>query len=205
MTFPHLNRRTHLYLGLFLLPWVLLYGVSSIPFSHSAWFEAQDKAKGLPNWKPLFERAYDTPVPEGDELREWGRQLLRETGLLQQFGDKVNFGVYRQGPDQVNIYVYTFSRSVQVKYLPATRRLRAEEKRFRWDHFLTGMHAKGGFEQEGWVNDSWGVVVDLVSLSFLIWIASGLYMWWSLPSLRLWGWVALLAGGASFSLFLWLL
>lgn len=205
MTFPHFNRRTHLYLGLFLMPWVLLYGISSIPFSHTAWFDAQDKAKGLPNWTPLFERTYEKPAPEGDGIRDWGRQVLADTGLLQRFGAAVNFGVYRQGPEQVNIYVYSFWQSAQVKYFPATGRLIAEEKRFRWDHFLTGMHAKGGFDQEGWISDSWAVVVDLVCLSFLAWIASGLYMWWGLPSLRRWGWIALLSGCASFALFLRLL
>ena len=45
-------------------------------------------------------------------------------------------------------------------------------------------------------------MIDLVCLAFLIWVASGLYMWWSLPGLRRWGWVAVLAGLASFSLFL---
>ena len=32
MTFGKINRRTHLYLGLFLLPWLAMYGVSS--FDH---------------------------------------------------------------------------------------------------------------------------------------------------------------------------
>ena len=30
MTFTHFNRRLHLYLGLALLPWLFMYGISSI-------------------------------------------------------------------------------------------------------------------------------------------------------------------------------
>ena len=41
MSFQLINRRVHLYLGMFLLPWVLMYALSSLVFSHlqaiSAW------------------------------------------------------------------------------------------------------------------------------------------------------------------------
>ena len=41
MTFQLINRRVHLYLGMFLMPWVLMYAVSFLVFSHlqaiSAW------------------------------------------------------------------------------------------------------------------------------------------------------------------------
>ena len=76
-----------------------------------------------------------------------------------------------------------------------------EDRRFRWDHFLTGMHARGGFEQEGILPLSWSVVVDLVSVAMIVWVASGLYMWWELPGQRRWGWLAIVGGAASFLLF----
>ena len=34
MTFNHLNRRLHLYLSLTLLPWFLVYAVSSLAIHH---------------------------------------------------------------------------------------------------------------------------------------------------------------------------
>ena len=51
MTFPHFNRRLHLYLGLCLLPWFLMYGASSIPFAHGQFFEAR-------NIPELYQGAY---------------------------------------------------------------------------------------------------------------------------------------------------
>lgn len=197
MTFSHFNRRLHLYLGLSLLPWFLLYGVSSIPFSHPKFFDDREKAKGLPNWTPRMERSYDAAVPEGSELRPFGERIVRDLGLNGAWG------IYRQGPDQINVYVYRPFTSTQVKYFPKEKKLVVEEKRFRWDHFFTGLHAKGGFEQDSLLQDSWGAVVDIVCLGFLLWIATGIYMWWQLRGSRAWGWVALAGGLLSFAFFIW--
>ncbi len=196
MTFQHLNRRLHLYLGLSLIPWFLVYGISSISFSHSRFFDDLDKAKGLPDWTPRFERDYDVPVPEGDELRPLGARIMKDTGLDGAWG------AYRQGPNQVNVYIHTFWKSTQVKYFIDRKKLVAEDMRFRWDYFFTGMHAKGGFEQEGWLQKSWSVAVDIVCLGIILWVASGLYMWWHIPAVRTWGWLALGAGCVSFVIFL---
>ena len=77
-----------------------------------------------------------------------------------------------------------------------------EDKRFRWDQFFTGLHARGGYQHDGLLNDAWAYIVDLVCVSILVWIASGLYMWWKLSSTRRWGAVALSGGILSFVVFL---
>jgi hypothetical protein len=197
MTFPHLNRRVHLYLGLALLPWFFMYGVSSVPFAHNAVFERLDAARGLPLWTLRAEGTFAAPVPaDPGGLREFGRALLTETGVRA-----VNYGVYRQSPTQINVYVYSFWQSTQIKYFPNDQRYAVEDRRFRWDHFLTGMHARGGFEQEGVLQTSWSVVVDLVQIAILLWIASGLVMWWGLLGHRGWGALTMVAGLATFVLF----
>ncbi len=68
----------------------------------------------------------------------------------------------------------------------------------RWDNFLTGLHARGGFRQDGALNLIWAAIVDLVCLGFIIWVATGLYMWWNQPRLRRWGLMALVAGFTTF-------
>lgn len=200
MTFARLNRRLHLYLGLALLPWLFMYGISSVPFAHNQFFEERDRAKGLPMWTLRAERAVDLPVPDDPKaLRRLGAALLAEAGA----GDLTltNFGVYRQSPTQINVYSYSFWKSTQLKYFVDQKKLTVEDRRFRWDHFLTGMHARGGFEQEGVLQRSWSVVVDLVCLSIVLWIATGLYMWWGLPGSRGWGIAAIAAGVGTFVLF----
>jgi len=197
VTFSHLNRRTHLYLGLALLPWLFMYGISSVPFTHGPWFEARDKAKGLPLFTPRLERAFDAPVPSDPEgLRSLGRTMLDEAGI-----HGMSYGAYRQSPVQINVYAYSFWKVSELKYYTDRKVLTAEDRRFRWDQFLTGMHARGGFEQEGVLSDSWSVVVDLVQIAILLWIGSGLVMWWELRGHRFWGALAVVGGLASFLLF----
>lgn len=197
MRFLHINRRTHLYLALFLLPWFVLYGVSSIAFNHGTWFEERDRALGIPLWTQVSERSgYEIPLPAGADLRPLADRIVADLGLPGAYG------AYRQSPNQINVYVYTFWKSTQVKYFIAEKRLLVEDRRFRWDHFLTGMHAKGGFENGG-LHNLWAVLIDVVCIGFLLWVATGLIMWWKLPQTRLWGWVALLAGILSFGGFLW--
>ena len=67
MTFAQFNRRLHLYLGLALLPWLFMYGISSVPFAHNQFFERRDAAKGLPIWTLRAEYPFDVPVPDEDE------------------------------------------------------------------------------------------------------------------------------------------
>jgi hypothetical protein len=197
MTFSHFNRRLHLYLGLGLLPWFFMYGISSVPFAHSQFFDKRDAAKNLPLWTLRSEQSIDLRIPDDPEaLRTLGASLLKQASI-----EGTSFGTYRQGPNQVNVYSYSFWKSTQLKYYVDQKKLTVEDRRFRWDQFFTGMHARGGFEQEGFLADSWSVVVDVVCLGMILWIVSGLYMWWGLPSQRRWGWIAILAGTASFVVF----
>jgi hypothetical protein len=197
MTFSHFNRRAHLYLGLFLSPWFFMYGLSSIPFAHNQYFEARDKAKGLPLWTQRFEKQpYELDIPADGPLRPAAAKVVAE------FGFDGSYGAYRQNPNQVNVYIYSFWKSTQLKYFIAEKKLVAEDRRFRWDHFLTGMHARGGFEQDGFFQNFWSVLVDVVCFGLLCWVASGIYMWWSLPALRRWGAIAFVLGLVSFAVFL---
>jgi hypothetical protein len=134
--------------------------------------------------------------PEAD-LKQIGAAMIREAGITD-----MSYGTYRANPNRINVYAHTFWRSTQISYDIPTKKLRAEDRRFRWDHWLTGMHARGGFQYENPLNDAWAVVVDIVCVGFIVWIASGLYMWWHLPRQRGWGWLALGGGLATFVLFL---
>jgi hypothetical protein len=197
VTYSHLNRRLHLYLGMALLPWFFMYGISSVPFAHNQFFEQRDAAKGLPLWTLRAERTIDMPVPQDTAgLRAFGATLLKDAGV-----EATSYGTYRQSPTQINVYAYSFWKSTQLKYFVDEKKLTVEDRRFRWDHFLTGMHARGGFEQDGLLQLSWSIVVDLVCVAMIVWIASGLVMCWELPGQRRWGWVAILAGTVSFLFF----
>lgn len=194
MTLSLLLRRTHIYLALLLLPWFLMYGVSSFFFSHPSKWE-----NGQSPWKVRFERPYEIETQEGTDLREVGARILQENGL------QGSFGIYRPNADKLYVYWFNFWNATEFIYSAKEKRLLGRDHQFGWDFFLTSMHARGGFGQDSILNDAWGVAVDIVCVGMLIWIATGIYMWWQLRPSRLWGSLALGGGLAVFAVFLWVL
>lgn len=187
MTFSHFNRRLHLYLGLFLLPWFFMYGVSSLVFSHPKYVDSLLRGRE-PEWTLRFDRPYEIDVSAGADLRAAGGRIMKDSGLDRAYG------VYQENDRRFHVWAYSFQKATRIVYKADEKRLVAEDQRFRWDHFLTSLHARGGFEQEGFLDTLWAAVVDLACLGMLLWIATGLYMWWHLRHLRGWGAAALAAG-----------
>ncbi len=96
-------------------------------------------------------------------------------------------------PDAVaKFFILTYSATVQ--------KLKAERQRMRWSQVPQRMHFRGGYGQPGFGNKIWGLLVDAACAGIIIWVVSGLIMWWRLPRLRTWGTIAVAAGILSFTL-----
>ena len=182
MTFNHFTRRLHLYLAMSLLPWFLMYGVSSLQLSHGAYFQ---KLYGPEQRVVQFDRPYSIDIPPNADLKKIGRKILDDNGMR---GD---FGTYMPNNRQLLIYMPNFISPTEVKYLADEKRVVASSPPFHTMQLLTRMHVAGGFNFDSLGKIAWGVIVDIVCLGFLLWIASGIYMWWKLPQTRFWGWLSL--------------
>lgn len=193
MMFDKINRRTHLYLGIMLAPWFLLYAASSIFLNHGGWF--QQARSQEPPWTRVFERDYRLP-PFNDDSDQW---VLAEK-VLKDFGMEGRYRAYFDDDDNLVALRNHFFTTTRLTYYPAKGRIVAEEKRLRFDQFLTSTHFRAGWAYPYFLEMLWAVFVDAVALATLVWIASGLYIWVKLKRLRLWGWVALAGGCASFVL-----
>lgn len=191
--FDLINRRTHLYLGLFVMPWLVMYGLSSLMLSHPSWFHSED----TPHWQPLFERPYQRPVPEKADLREVAQAILKDCNL------EGAFWAQRPKPNEIHIDRFRFRDQTRLIYSIKDQRLRAERQQFPWDRVVVRLHFRGGFQQPTFLDTLWAILVDVACLAILIWIASGLLMWWRLTRLRLWGSLALGGGLLSFALLIW--
>jgi hypothetical protein len=190
MTFDRINRRSHLYLGLFLLPWLLMYGVSSFIVIHQPSFR-----KGKPPaWEPLFEKPYTQKVNDRGDLRAAAEEILRNNDLQGAFWAS------KPNPDTLEIDRFSFWGSTRLKYSKQNQTLKAERQRVPVAQAIMRMHFRGGFLQPGFWDAFWAVVVDVVCVGIIVWVVSGLVMWWRLRRLRAWGLVAFLGGVASFVL-----
>jgi len=194
MSFRHLNRRTHLYLALLLLPWFFMYGLSSLPFNHP---DITAAIFGPPQWKIQYERTYDMEILPDADLQELGAQIMQENGL------RGTFRTSTPDPGQIDVGLPRFINPIRISYFPAEQRLIVAERAFNWPAVLTGMHARGGFNHGSLLGNAWAVIIDLVCVGMLLWIASGIIMWWDLRRTRRWGLIALASGVLSFGAFLW--
>jgi hypothetical protein len=188
-TFDLLNRRAHLYLGILLLPWFLMYGVSS-------WLVSRGALHGAPQppWTPLWERTYDRPVPAGVDLRAVAQAILKDCDL------EGAFWAQRGKAGELTINRFRFRDVTRITYFVKERRLRAEHQAMGWKQVVVRMHFRGGWMQPTIWDTGWAVLVDVVCAAIVLWVVSGLIMWWRLERTRLWGAVAVGGGIVSFAL-----
>ena len=185
-------RRVHLYLGMLLIPWVLIYALSTFTFNHRDWFRGQFNQPD--SWAQLWKKEFKADVPRQQlKLKEWARGVLDENGI------KGGFNV-RQNPQSVLINFIQFRNPIRVTYRKNSGQLLAEQKRTTLAEMMARMHVRHGYGRGGVLYNSWAFVVDLVCFAIIAWIATGLYMWWKLPATRKAGWVAILSGLATFLL-----
>jgi len=198
MTFGLLNRRIHLCLGLFLLLFFLRYPVTSILYNHKLGFN--ELYRDQPDWTERFSRTYDRPVPDDADSREIAAQIIEDAKINPQ-----PFTVWKPNKDQLHIQTYDFFTTTRLTYFVDRKCLLAEDKSFRWDHFLYQFHSIGGYQQDNLIGDIWAFMNDLVGMAIIIWIITGLYMWYKSPGTRLWGCLVLGGGAVSFLIFVVLL
>ena len=165
-------------------------GSAPVPFSHASWF-------GPLRWKTQLDREYRLgPIAPDADLRAIGARIQKENGLQGYFN------VFRTPQGKVQLYRGGFLSVTRAVYDPVRQRLTVEKDIPRWHNVLQRLHTRGGFQQPGLLSTLWSVIVDIVQVAILVWLASGLYMWWSLNRMRRWGYLALGAGSGLFALFM---
>jgi len=197
MTFDRINRRTHLYLALFLLPWFFMWGVTSLAFNHSPMFQ-EHYDDGIPTFGTVDEMTFEGRREPNETDREFGQRVIAQAGL-----EGANFGNWRPNDKTLIFIRFDFWNERQVVFHEEDQRMEIQVRRDRWDHILTGMHARGGYGQESFLSNAWAFLVDFAMVATLLWICTGLYMWWRIKPHRNWGLATLAAGFASFAYFIY--
>lgn len=187
MKFDLINRRTHLYLGMFLIPWFFMYGVSSLMISHHSWFRGNE-----PGWDLVGEKEYQFDVDQYGDKRLAAEAILKDNDMLGAFWSNDN------NRNHFEITQFNFWNVHRLRYFYNENRLTIERQALNWDQIILRLHFRGGFMQPGFWNFLWAVIVDIVCLAIILWIVSGLIMWWNLKKHRLWGAITIGAGFIAF-------
>lgn len=194
--FSKVLRRTHMYLALFLTPWVLMYTVSTFVMNHREWFLS---LYGGPPPAAVFERetTYDGTFPGGAGPRQIGRQILQSLGM-----DGAFTASRRMKDDAIVIQRLDPITPRRLTFEPATKKLTIEKIPWESRGFLLRMHRRRGYQDGYPLENTWAFSVDLFIAVMIFWILSGLWMWWEMKLTRRTGGLFLLAGAALFALFL---
>jgi hypothetical protein len=163
-----LIRRIHMFLGLFLAPWLAMYALSTLVMTHRDWVLSFYPSK---NAALITEREvdYSRTFPADTKPQEMGRQILLDLGddgTCRVSGGKEGkpLVIYRQHP----------LRTRQVTFDPKAGKLQIQHEEFRALTFLERLHRRRGYEQPYALEDTWAVSVDLAVVAMMFWSLSGI-------------------------------
>jgi hypothetical protein len=193
--FSKLVRRSHLYLALFLAPWVLMYALSTLVMNHRAHF-VEKYGRGPAPWVKERELAYQGTLPDQASPRDAARQILDSVDL-----DGAH-NVNRRPDGTLVITRQDLLTPRRVTYTPGTRQLLIERAESRPNALLERFHRRRGYNTGYLLDTVWAVSVDVVIAALIFWAVSGLWMWWEMNATRLVGAVGALAGVALFATYL---
>ena len=193
--FSRLVRRTHMYLALFLAPWMLMYAISTLAMNHRAVFVERYGSGPVPFQKER-ELVYDGSFSPDVDLKMVSRQILTSLDL-----DGAH-GVTRRKDGAIVINRNDLITPRRITFTPDTRALVVERMERRPNAFLERFHRRRGYATGYRLDTAWAATVDAVIVTMVFWALSGLWMWWEMKVTRGFGALAFLGGVGLFALYL---
>lgn len=192
--FSVLLRRCHMYLGLFLTPWLAMYAVSTVVFNHADLINRHYGGR-MERFAPEREAIYGKPFAAGATLRQKGEQILDDLHLNGSFG-------IQQKPDRIVIDRRDPLAPRRITFFPGTGKLIIERQALRAAQLLTTLHSQVSYTNKLARIKLWAFMVDLTAAATLLLVITGFWMWWELKVTRRWGAFLTLFGLVLFGLFL---
>jgi len=177
-----LMRASHLYTGLFLVPWMTLYAISALCLNHVELFREP------PQWKMTSETHFKVGPAFPHDPDEQADTILKHLNLE---GPR---RITQNDPGQMIIYRLCATGNYRVTWQRQGSRLTVERQLpFSFSTFVNALHFQHRYDQPNLACQVWAVIVDATAVSTIIWIISGVYLWARRP--RRWrGGLCLLAG-----------
>lgn len=193
--FSKVVRQTHMYLGLVMAPWLLMYALSTIVMNHREAFK-EHYGGALVKWDKERELRHEGQFTADADPRFMAEQITAHLGLEGNFNARMS-----PGRQQLTILRTDPVSPRRITYTPADGKLLVEKQEFRAQPFLEGLHRRRGYQSAVFLDDMWAAMVDGVIVVMVLWVLSGLWMWWQLKVTRRAGALLVLAGFALFSIF----
>ncbi len=193
-----LVRRIHMFTGLFLAPWMLMYALSTLVMTHLDYVRSFYKTRN-PAMVAENEMNYSRSFPTNTTREVIAVQILRDIGL-----DGTHYVSGGRDGKPLVINRQRAMRPQKITFDPAKGKIKIEHEEFRMQNFLERMHRRRGYNEYA-IQNSWGFSVDFAVVTMVFWSLSGLWLWWEIKATQRWGTICLAGGWVLFGLFLALL
>ena len=190
-----LVRRVHMFTGLFLAPWMLMYALSTLVMAHHEYVSSFYSLKS-PAMITERELDYSRSFATNATREEIAQQILQDLGM--DGAHSVSGG--RDGKPVAIQREHALPQR-RVIFDAPKRKISIEREEFRASTILERMHRRRGYRQPYASDDTWGFTVDVAVVTMVFWSLSGIWLAWELKTTRLWGALSLSVGLGLFALF----
>lgn len=178
------TRNLHLWLGLFFLLFLLVYGLSSVQMAHPEWF-------------PMEPTVTEERVPVAAARARDARALAQE--LRERHGLRGDLRQAEETAAGLRLRIVRPGTVHEVSYRRAAGEASVRTSVATFMGMLNRIHHVGGLWHGYALINVWGVLVALVSVGLVLLGASGIYLWFRVHRERLAG-AVLLTLSLAFSL-----
>jgi hypothetical protein len=194
-TVSRLVRRIHMFTALFLVPWMVMYALSTLVMTHREFVGSYYSSKN-PALVTERELDYSRSFPTNSTREQIGDQVLQDLGLSGTH--------YVSGGKNGKPLVIHRQHALTPRHITfdaPNNKIILKREEFRATNFLERMHRRRGYNSYA-LENTWGFAVDVAVVTMAFWSLSGIWLWWELKSTRRWGALSLAAGLGLFAMFL---
>ena len=189
-------RDLHLYFGLFVSPFILLFAASVFYLNHGKLMVGTD----------LQAETYrDLQIPDGFDRLKGPEAVARATAILPQVGVAGEIGFLRYVPTSRHL-IFPVSKAgseatidvdIDARSATVTRRSMGLSESISYLHKMPGPHNVA--IRGNWIGtQAWRVLADATIYLLLFISLSGVYLWWAIKAERRIGLALLSVGGVTF-------
>jgi hypothetical protein len=190
-----LVRRIHMFTGLFLTPWMVMYALSTLVMTHQEYLNSFYTSKS-PVLVKERELDYSRSFPTNLTRDVIAQQILNDLGL--DGAHSVSGG--RNGTPLIIQRQHAMPHR-RLTFDSSMGRITIEREELRTSTVLERLHRRRGYNQPYALEDTWGFTVDVAVVSMIFWTLSGIWLAWELKTTRVWGALSLVVGLGLFVVF----
>ncbi len=194
-----LIRTFHIYFGLFISPFILIFSISVLAFNHMGFLNQINPVKSLPEIRTKLDNIpYDTTDLLTAKAIIRKLDIKGEIDFIMKNDDQISFPVNKPGV-KTRVVVNTHTDSVVI-----TRQMEGSIRAMNYLHIMPGQH-NAKIRGNSLFLKIWRLMADAVVYLLLFLILSGIFLWYFLEFERNTGFYAIILGMLFFTGLLFLI